>query len=166
MGSKGLMSAIMCVLILGLILEQVQVEGKSCCKSTTARNCYNICRLKGSPPLCAAVCDCIIIKKDKKCPKDYPKLDLRPNDSGEPDAIEYCNLGCTSSVCDYMNTGKFIYRLISVVCRKTKNIYLNPSCTILASGLVGEVMKIDMESCSDACKRFCSGDAHFASVDA
>ncbi|CAL5016854.1 unnamed protein product [Urochloa decumbens] len=137
MGSKGLMSAIMCVLILGLILEQVQVEGKSCCKSTTARNCYNICRLKGSPPLCAAVCDCIIIKKDKKCPKDYPKLDLRPNDSGEPDAIEYCNLGCTSSVCDYMNTG-----------------------------LVGEVMKIDMESCSDACKRFCSGDAHFASVDA
>ncbi|CAL5016852.1 unnamed protein product [Urochloa decumbens] len=139
MGSKGLMSAIMCVLILGLILEQVQVEGKSCCKSTTARNCYNICRLKGSPPLCAAVCDCIIIKKDKKCPKDYPKLDLRPNDSGEPDAIEYCNLGCTSSVCDYMNT---------------------------ASGLVGEVMKIDMESCSDACKRFCSGDAHFASVDA
>ncbi|CAL5067937.1 unnamed protein product [Urochloa decumbens] len=137
MGSKGLMSAIMCVLILGLILEQVQVEGKSCCKSDTARNCYNICRLKGSPELCAAVCDCKIIKKGKKCPSDFPKLDLRPNDSGEPDAIEYCNLGCTSSLCDYMN-----------------------------NGLVGEVMKIDMESCSDACNRFCSGDAQFASVDA
>jgi hypothetical protein len=76
--SKALKSAILCVLILGLILEQVQVEGKSCCKSTTARNCYNICRLRGPRPVCARVCGCKIIS-GTRCPRDYPKLDLLPN---------------------------------------------------------------------------------------
>ncbi|KAF8772391.1 hypothetical protein HU200_005794 [Digitaria exilis] len=107
MGSKGLKSVIMCILILGLILEQVQVEGKSCCKSTLGRNCYNACRLRGSEIFCATLCGCKIIKGNT-CPRDFPKLNLLPNSGDEPDAVQYCNLGCTSSVCDNLNNGKFI----------------------------------------------------------
>ena len=77
MGSKGLQSVIMCVLILGIIYE---VEGKSCCMSTLARNCYKICRLNFAPAICAITCDCIIIK-GKKCPSGFPKLNLLPNSS-------------------------------------------------------------------------------------
>lgn len=77
MASKGVKSVIMCVLIMGLILEQVQVEGKSCCKSTLARNCYNVCRLKGSQKTCASLCGCKIITGNT-CPSDYPKLNLLP----------------------------------------------------------------------------------------
>ncbi|RLM66626.1 hypothetical protein C2845_PM16G08330 [Panicum miliaceum] len=135
MGSKGLKSVIICVLILaGIILE---VEGKSCCKSTLARNCYNVCRLRGARSVCATTCGCKIIK-GTKCPPGYPKLNLVPN-SGEPDAIEYCNLGCVSSMCNTMNN---------------------------APEFVGEEIKIDMERCSDACDRFCNGDARIASVAA
>ncbi|PAN38268.1 hypothetical protein PAHAL_7G159400 [Panicum hallii] len=136
MGSKGLKSVIMCLLILGIIL---QVEGKSCCKSTLARNCYNICRrLRFPRPVCAKTCGCKFIN-GTICPPSFPKLNLLPN-SGEPDAIEYCNLGCVSSMCDTMNE---------------------------ALEFVGEEeMKIDMERCSDACDRFCNGDTRIASVDA
>ncbi|KAG2572283.1 beta-hordothionin-like isoform X1 [Panicum virgatum] len=134
MGSKGLKSVIMCVLILGIIFE---VEGKSCCKSTLARNCYNACRLRFSQRVCATTCRCKIIK-GTKCPPGFPKLDLLPN-SGEPDAIEYCNLGCVSSMCDTMNN---------------------------APEFMDEEMKITMERCSDACDRLCSGDARIASVAA
>ncbi|KAG2566369.1 hypothetical protein PVAP13_7NG195917 [Panicum virgatum] len=130
MGSKGLQSVIICVLILGIILE---VEGKSCCKSTFARNCYNICRRRFPRPVCAIACGCKIIKHHK-CPRGYPYLNLLPN-SGEPDANTYCNLGCVSSMCDSMNnTPEFI----------------------------DEEMKIDMERCSDSCDRFCKGDARIA----
>ncbi|RLM75599.1 thionin [Panicum miliaceum] len=135
MGSKGLKSVIMCVLILGIILE---VEGKSCCKSTLARNCYNACRLRFPRPVCATTCGCKIIKGNK-CPPGYPKLNLLPNSAGEPDAIEYCNLGCVSSMCDTMNN---------------------------APEFVSEEMKIDMEQCSDTCDRFCNGNARIASVAA
>jgi hypothetical protein len=44
--TKGFMSLIVCVLILGLVLEQVQAEGKGCCKNATGRNCYNICFIR------------------------------------------------------------------------------------------------------------------------
>ena len=83
MGSKGLKSVIMCVLILGIIYE---VEGKSCCMSTQARNCYKICRLNFAPAICAITCDCIIIK-GKICPRGYPKLNLLPNSSKRRRAI-------------------------------------------------------------------------------
>ena len=75
MGSKGLQSVIMCVLILGIILE---VEGKSCCKTTLARICYNVCNRRFPPPVCALGCRCKIVK-GKKCPPGYPKLNLLPN---------------------------------------------------------------------------------------
>ncbi|KAG2566370.1 thionin BTH7-like [Panicum virgatum] len=134
MGSKGLKSVIMCVLILGIILE---VEGKSCCMSTLARTCYKLCRLNFQPPICAITCDCIIIKHHK-CPRAYPYLNLLPNSSA-PNATEYCKLGCVSSVCDTMNN---------------------------APDVAGKETKINMESCRDACDRFCNGDARFASVAA
>lgn len=136
MGSKGLKSIIMCVLILGLTLEQVQVEGKSCCKSMLGRGCYNVCRLNGTDQTyCAKLCGCKLINGNR-CPSGFPKLNLLPDSgkekthyfhavslflvdkklstyniylfAGEPDVVEYCNLGCTSSVCDNMNNGKFI----------------------------------------------------------
>ncbi|PAN38264.1 hypothetical protein PAHAL_7G158800 [Panicum hallii] len=132
MGNKGLKSVIMCVLILGIIL---QVEGKTCCKNTLARSCYIVCRLRFPSSVCALTCRCKIIK-GTKCPPGYPKLNLLPN-SGEPDATEYCNLGCVSSMCNTMN-----------------------------NEFVGEEIKIDMERCSDACDRFCNGDAGIASVAA
>ncbi|OEL25787.1 hypothetical protein BAE44_0013194 [Dichanthelium oligosanthes] len=72
MGSLSVKSVILCVLILGLILDEVQVEGKSCCKSTIARNCYNVCRLRDLQPVCAQVCGCKIISGNE-CPSDYPK---------------------------------------------------------------------------------------------
>lgn len=35
---------------------------------------------------------------------------------------------------------------------------------MLAPGFDGEVMKIDVERCTDACKRFCNGDGRLASI--
>uniref|UniRef100_A0ACD5ZFD1 Uncharacterized protein n=1 Tax=Avena sativa TaxID=4498 RepID=A0ACD5ZFD1_AVESA len=137
MGSiKGHKSLIICVLILGLVLEQVQVEGKSCCKDTTARNCYNVCRIPGTPrPICATSCRCKIISGNK-CPKDYPKLHDDP-DAGTPNAIEFCNMGCISSICDNMNNA---YR--------------------------GEEREIDVELCGNACASFCNQITARASVTA
>ncbi|KAI3900819.1 hypothetical protein MKW92_040241, partial [Papaver armeniacum] len=49
--------AMMGVLLLGLFLSQTLVEAKSCCKDTTGRNCYNACRLPGTPrEVCANLC--------------------------------------------------------------------------------------------------------------
>ncbi|XP_045084082.1 uncharacterized protein [Aegilops tauschii subsp. strangulata] len=49
MESKHFKSVIMCALILGLVPGQIQVvEGKSCCKGNSSRNCYNVCRLRAS----------------------------------------------------------------------------------------------------------------------
>ena len=89
--SKGIKSVVICVLILGLVLEQVQVEAKSCCKTTTARNCYNVCRFAcGSRSLCASTCGCKIIG-GSKCPSDYPKLHLLPG-SGKETPLLISNL--------------------------------------------------------------------------
>uniref|UniRef100_A0ACD5ZKP3 Uncharacterized protein n=1 Tax=Avena sativa TaxID=4498 RepID=A0ACD5ZKP3_AVESA len=127
MGSiKGLRSLIMCVLIVGIVLEQVQVEGNTCCKDDIARNCYNVCRIPGTPTfICANMCRCIITRGNE-CPNDYPKLqsDL---DAGTPNAIEFCNMGCMSSICGNM-----------------KNAY------------PGEEKENDKEFCSIACARFCN----------
>uniref|UniRef100_A0ACD6AEK0 Uncharacterized protein n=1 Tax=Avena sativa TaxID=4498 RepID=A0ACD6AEK0_AVESA len=126
MGSiKGVRSLIMCVLILGLVLEQVQVEGNTCCKDDIARNCYNVCLIPGTPTfICANVCRCIITREE--CPNDYPKLQSDP-DAGTPNAIEFCNTGCISSICDNMNKA---YR--------------------------GEKKENDKEFCSIACGSFCN----------
>uniref|UniRef100_A0ACD5YY47 Uncharacterized protein n=1 Tax=Avena sativa TaxID=4498 RepID=A0ACD5YY47_AVESA len=137
MGSiKGLKSVVICVLVLGIVLEQVQVEGKSCCKDTMARNCYNVCRIPGTPrPVCATTCRCKIISGNK-CPKDYPKLHGDP-DAGTPNAIEFCNMGCMSSICDNMNNAYNV-----------------------------EDKEIDVELCGNACTSFCNQIIARASVAA
>nr|ACL11920.1 beta purothionin [Triticum urartu] len=136
MGSKGLKGVMVCLLILGLVLEQVQVEGKSCCKSTLGRNCYNLCRARGAQKLCANVCRCKLTS-GLSCPKDFPKLVLESN-SDEPDTMEYCNLGCRSSLCDYM----------------------------VKAAADDEEMKLYVEQCGDACVNFCNADAGLTSLDA
>jgi hypothetical protein len=106
MGSKGvkISSVLICALMLGVILEQVQVEakkGKSCCKSTTARNCYNVCRLEFSQTVCASTCGCKIvpgITSRDQCPKGYKNLSFIP-ESGTNNSsfFPFCSLLSISS---------------------------------------------------------------------
>ncbi|KAM0937468.1 putative thionin [Dioscorea sansibarensis] len=82
---------VMVVLILGLNLAQTHVEAKSCCPTTTARNCYNVCRLTGaSRETCAKLCGCIIVP-GTTCPPNYPSL-------------HFCESGCASSMCSTIST--------------------------------------------------------------
>ncbi|MGI4573955.1 hypothetical protein ACR2WM_26975, partial [Klebsiella pneumoniae] len=135
MGGKDMRSVIICVVILSLFVEQIQVEAKSCCKNTIARNCYNVCRLTGPRKTCASICGCKIIS-GKKCPSDYPKFNLLPNPD-EANAIEYCKLGCTSFVCDNINT-------------------------VVESEELNDVM----ERCNNACYDLCTKDADITIVGA
>ncbi|CAN6173898.1 unnamed protein product [Urochloa humidicola] len=128
MGSKGVNSVLMSVLLLGLVLQQAQVEGKSCCRSTAARNCYNTCRFAGtSQTTCATLCGCKHISGNK-CPPGYPKLNFLPRFEGS-DRVEYCSIGCRSLMCDSMDN---------------------------VDG--AEDVKINAEHCGYACDRFCNGD--------
>ncbi|KAM0940992.1 putative thionin [Dioscorea sansibarensis] len=80
---------VMVVLILGL--NQTHVEAKSCCPTTTARNCYNACLLPGpTRKICAKFCGCTIIS-GTTCPPNYPSL-------------HFCELGCASSMCSTIST--------------------------------------------------------------
>ncbi|CAN6180652.1 unnamed protein product [Urochloa humidicola] len=102
MAIKSVSTVLICVFMLGIILEQVQVEGKSCCPTTTARNCYNVCRLPGTArETCAKLCGCKIIS-GSKCPAGWDKLNYLPN-SGKLGRIDYCKLGCSSIMCNNMN---------------------------------------------------------------
>ncbi|KAL6523497.1 hypothetical protein OROGR_017102 [Orobanche gracilis] len=109
MEGKGVIRVvIMGLLIVGLVVEQI--EAKSCCANTTGRNCYNTCRLPGTPrPVCASLCGCIIIS-GKTCPANYPRSNIFEN-SGAMVNEYYCKLGCASSVCEtisnnQMNSGE------------------------------------------------------------
>jgi len=63
------------LLLLSLIMGQIQVEAKSCCPSTAARNIYNTCRFGGGTrPFCASVSGCKIV--DGNCPSGYDKSTL------------------------------------------------------------------------------------------
>ncbi|TVU18950.1 hypothetical protein EJB05_35073, partial [Eragrostis curvula] len=100
----GRSKVLMCVLMLGLVLELAQVEGKSCCRNTSARLCYNTCRFPTPKPpreFCAKLCDCII-QSSPTCRPPYPSFNLFP-DSEEQVSIQYCSTGCRSSVCDNMS---------------------------------------------------------------
>uniref|UniRef100_A0ACD5ZDF2 Uncharacterized protein n=1 Tax=Avena sativa TaxID=4498 RepID=A0ACD5ZDF2_AVESA len=136
--NKGLKSVIICVLVLGLVLEQVQVEGKSCCKNNDSRVCYKLCVVipGTSPRKCAAGCDCKIISGNK-CSPDYPELHGH-SDIDTPSAVEFCNMGCMSSICDN-NTNKASH---------------------------GEEKEIDAELCGSVCASFCNQIAVGASVAA
>ncbi|KAL8498953.1 hypothetical protein ACS0TY_022057 [Phlomoides rotata] len=92
---------IMSALLVSLVLGQIQVEAKSCCPSTTARNIYNACRFAGgSRPLCASTSGCRIV--DGKCPNGWNN-DILGN-TGDNAVNEYCKLGCVSSVCGAITT--------------------------------------------------------------
>ncbi|CAN6342882.1 unnamed protein product [Urochloa humidicola] len=140
MGSKGISisSVLICALMLGLILEHVQVEAKKgmiCCPSTLKRKCYDTCRLPLS--FCASTCGCIIvpgITSRDQCPEGYRHLTFIL-DSEEPDSVEFCNLGCRSFVCNNINNVDAV-----------------------------DGMETIMERCGEGCNRFCNGDANIATV--
>ncbi|XP_052158326.1 leaf-specific thionin BTH6-like [Oryza glaberrima] len=101
---EGVKSLIMCALVLGLVLQQekIHVEAKSCCPSTSARNVYNSCRfVGGSREACAKLSTCKHF--DGSCQPPYDHLTLH-SDTEESDVLDFCKLGCTSSVCSTINT--------------------------------------------------------------
>ncbi|XP_010414716.1 PREDICTED: thionin-like [Camelina sativa] len=119
-------TVILSVLIMSLVMAQIQVEAKSCCPNTSARNIYNTCRFAGgSRPVCASVSGCKIV--DGKCPNGYTHDTLQ--NSG--DAVnEYCKLGCASSVCGALNT--------------------------LQSSDASEIVNGAVAQCAKACSSFCT----------
>ncbi|CAN6374390.1 unnamed protein product [Urochloa humidicola] len=143
MGSKGISnnvttSVLMCALMLGLVLELAPVEGKSCCRNTTARVCYNTCRRATNPQppreVCARLCDCII-QKSPTCRPPYPSFNFLPI-SEEPVSItQYCSMECRSYVC------------------------ANMSYDVGGS----EGMETNVERCGEGCDKFCKGYASIAS---
>ncbi|KAI3900818.1 hypothetical protein MKW92_040240 [Papaver armeniacum] len=100
--SSALSAVIIGALLMGLFLGMTPVEAKSCCRDTTARNCYNVCRVPGTPrEVCAKLCDCIIISGNK-CPSNYPSIRNFLNMANIEETYtttEFCKLGCASSVC-------------------------------------------------------------------
>ncbi|KAF4347339.1 hypothetical protein G4B88_026335 [Cannabis sativa] len=99
---EGKTMVIVSVLLVSLVLGQIQVEAKSCCPTTTARNIYNACRLTGdSRKFCASISGCKIISGNT-CPDPYHH-DILENNGGDY-VNEYCKLGCTSSLCDPLTT--------------------------------------------------------------
>uniref|UniRef100_A0A0E0PYH4 Uncharacterized protein n=1 Tax=Oryza rufipogon TaxID=4529 RepID=A0A0E0PYH4_ORYRU len=101
---EGVKSLIACMLVLGLVLQQekIQVEAKSCCPSTIARNVYNSCRfVGGSRDTSAKLSGCKIV--DGKCKPPYIHHSLHPESKGL-DVLDFCKMGCTSSVCSTINT--------------------------------------------------------------
>ncbi|XBJ27602.1 hypothetical protein VPH35_004838 [Triticum aestivum] len=93
-GSKrGLGSVIVCLLVLGLVLKQVQhVEGVDCGGSIFKVACYHSCLLGPSTVFqCADFCGCHL-------PADLAFV----RSSDELNTIEYCSLECRSSMCDNM----------------------------------------------------------------
>ncbi len=93
MGAKAV---VMILVILGVVVREIEA-GKSCCTDTSGRNLYNACLLLGrySRATCAKKCDCIIIT-GRSCPPSHPRGMLENSGS----VGDYCNLGCTSSVCN------------------------------------------------------------------
>ncbi|XBI77500.1 hypothetical protein VPH35_070590 [Triticum aestivum] len=132
MATNSRKSVIMVVVILVLVIQQAQVEAKSCCCSTSGRNCYNACRVMGaSRKTCASLCGCKILDK---CVRPCDRFNLYP-EADEAKVIEYCKLGCMSSVCNTTNT--FI---------------------------IGEQEKDVIENCTTGCDRVCTKDVEFAAA--
>ncbi len=126
----GVKAVTMILIILGVVVGEI--EGKSCCRNTLGRNCYNACRLPNTPrPVCANLCDCIIIT-GSRCPPSHPRGMF---ENSVASVNDYCNLGCTSSVCNTIISG------------------LNTSAG------EGEV-KEAVEHCKHACSELCNNADH------
>ncbi|XP_010488086.1 PREDICTED: probable thionin-2.4 [Camelina sativa] len=117
---------IVSVLVVSLFMAQIQVDAKSCCPSTTARNIYNTCRLPGTPRyVCADLSGCKIV--DGTCPNGYTN-DIFENTGHAVN--KYCKLGCVSSVCGVLNT--------------------------LQKSDVNEIFNGAVEKCVNACSTICT----------
>ncbi|KAF5178959.1 Thionin [Thalictrum thalictroides] len=138
MEGKGVrVVVIMGVLILGLVVAQT--EAKSCCRTNSRRDCFQICRLSVHTPrpVCARICDCIIIEGNR-CPDSHPSSSMLEN-SGLIN--EYCKLGCASSVCDTITTNQ-------------------------NSDVHDEKLKEAVEHCVNACSELCNKGAGTALASA
>ncbi|EOA31697.1 hypothetical protein CARUB_v10014903mg [Capsella rubella] len=119
---------VLSVLVMSLFIAQI--NAKSCCPSTTARNIYNTCRFGGgSRPVCSGLSGCKIIG-GTKCPNGYTH-DTLENTGNAVDA--YCKLGCISSVCSALTTLQ------------------NSDASEIVSGAV--------DRCANACSTVCTKDS-------
>ncbi|KFK42265.1 hypothetical protein AALP_AA2G233200 [Arabis alpina] len=84
---------------MSMFMAHIQLgAAKICCPSLTSRISFNICRMPGSSkPFCARISGCKIVNGGN-CPPDYPYPEDNLENSGDL-VIEYCKLGCASSVC-------------------------------------------------------------------
>ncbi|XP_010454564.1 PREDICTED: probable thionin-2.4 [Camelina sativa] len=96
---------ILSMLIMSLMMAQIQVDAvvlKACCPTRAARIIYSACMVKGKGiQYCSDISKCQIVVANIVCPS------LLPHDilgiAGDT-VTEYCNLGCTSSVCGALTT--------------------------------------------------------------
>ncbi|KAF5175275.1 Thionin [Thalictrum thalictroides] len=107
MEGKGLRtpigSVVLGVLILCLVVAHIQVEAVVCCQGPWGRACHTACLI--SPVkipfvTCETTCGCVLA--DQTCPPGYPSI-IPLQSSSASAIIEFCKLGCASSVC---NIGK------------------------------------------------------------
>nr|ABJ15789.1 putative thionin precursor [Knorringia sibirica] len=121
-------TVILSVLLLSLVMAQFQVEAKSCCQTTTARNIYNSCRLAGgSRERCASLSGCKHVTGNT-CSPGWEKFNAILQGDGDGVA-EYCKLGCVSSVCGAM--------------------------TFLQNSDPAKIVNGAVEECTNACSAFC-----------
>ncbi|XP_010455585.1 PREDICTED: probable thionin-2.4 [Camelina sativa] len=115
------------VLVLSLFMAHIQVDAKSCCPSTSARNIYNVCRLSGGPrQVCASLSGCKIVSVST-CPNGYTNDTLE--NTGDI-VEEYCKVGCVSSVCRALTT--------------------------LQNSDASEIVNGAVEKCANACSTICT----------
>ncbi|EOA29570.1 hypothetical protein CARUB_v10016370mg [Capsella rubella] len=118
---------VLSVLVMSLFMAQIQVDAKSCCPSSTARNIYNTCRFGGVPSsICVGLSGCLLIG-GSKCPNGYT-YDVLENTGN---AVQnYCKLGCVSSVCGAL--------------------------TILENSDASKIVTGAVEKCVNACSTVCT----------
>ncbi|XP_010422125.1 PREDICTED: probable thionin-2.4 [Camelina sativa] len=118
---------IVSVLVMSLFMAQIQVDAKSCCPSTNARNIYNACRIFGtSRQVCANLSGCKIVS-GSTCPNGYTKDTLENTGVA---VNEYCKVGCVSSVCGALTT--------------------------LQNSDANEIVNEAVEKCANACSTICT----------
>ncbi|XP_025810533.1 alpha-hordothionin-like isoform X1 [Panicum hallii] len=93
-------SLIMFLLVVGQI--QVEAKAKACCRKLWSATCAKNCIGYGFDlNYCAAQCGCKLTDEDQ-CHSRWAAL---PSESAaEATVVDYCKMGCTSSVCNQMIT--------------------------------------------------------------
>ena len=103
MGAKGLRSMVMMgLLILGLIVTGIEGEVTAC----KGDPCYTLCRHRRlSKSFCSRNCFCSLSPPPSPSPLPSPSGMVENSGMTPGTKIDYCNLGCASSVCDKITTG-------------------------------------------------------------